>query len=118
VTRSRLARTIIVSLAGAAVLGQSAYASGEPKNQWPFTRPVATRTIEAAAAANSRREPAIQGEAKNQLPFTRPATVVVAHDTTAGFDWTSGAIGTAAGLGLALAGTGAVLVARRSPQAA
>jgi hypothetical protein len=118
VTRSRLSRTIIVSLAGAAVLGQSAYASGEPKNQWPFTRPVAARTTEGAAAATSRHEPAIQGEAKNQRPFTRPATVVVAHDTTTGFDWTSGAIGTAAGFGLALAGSGAVLVARKSPQAA
>ena len=38
-TRSKLIRTTIVSLAGAAILGQPAIAGGEPKNQWPFTRP-------------------------------------------------------------------------------
>jgi hypothetical protein len=117
VTRSRLVRTIVVSLAGAAILSQSAYAAGEPKNQWPFTRPVATRSAQAASPVNARQEPAIRGEAKNELPFTRPATIVVAHDS-AGFDWTAGAIGAAAGLGIALAGTGAVLVARKSPQTA
>jgi hypothetical protein len=117
VTRSRLVRTIVVSLAGAAVIGQSANAAGEPKNQLPFTRPVAVRSTETAAPTKSRQEPAIQGEAKNELPFTRPA-IVVAAQSSAGFDWTAGAIGTAAGIGIALAGTGVVLVARKSPQTA
>jgi hypothetical protein len=116
-TRSRLLRTVIVSLAGAAVLGQSALADGEPKNEWPFNRPVAARSAQAATHTTPSREPAIQGEAKNELPFTRPATIVVANDSE-GFDWIAGGIGAAAGLGLALAGTGAVLVARKSPQTA
>lgn len=116
-TRSRLVRTIVVSLAGAAVIGQSANAAGEPKNQLPFTRPVAVRSTETALPTKPKQEPAIQGEAKNELPFTRPA-IVVAAQNTGGFDWTAGAIGTAAGIGIALAGTGVVLVARKSPQTA
>ena len=44
-------------------------------------------------------------------------TVVVATDR-AGFDWTAGGIGAAAGIGLALVGAGAVLVGRKSPQPA
>jgi hypothetical protein len=119
VTRSKLLRTTIVSFAGAAVVGQSAFAAGEPKNQWPFTRPVATRAAQAAAHPTARHEPAIQGEAKNELPFTRPASVVVvANDSGTGFDWTAGGIGAAAGLGLALTGAGAVLVTRKSPRTA
>ena len=117
-TRSKLIRTTIVSLAGAAVLGQPALAGGEPKNQWPFTRPVEARSAQAATHSTARTEPAIQGEAKNSLPFTRPATIVVASSGSDGFDWTAGAIGAGAGLGLALAGTGAVLVARKSPLSA
>ena len=115
-TLSRLLRTTIVSLAGAAILGQSALAGGEPKNQWPFTRPVADRSAQAAAHPAAHHEPAIQGEAKNELPFTRRATVVVSASDATGFDWTAGGIGAAAGIGLALAGTGVVLVSRKSPQ--
>ncbi len=115
-TLSRLVRTIVVSFAGAAVLGQAAFAGGEPKNEPPFTRPATVRSTQAAAHP-ARHEPAIQGEAKNELPFTRPATVVVSNGA-AGFDWAAGGVGAAVGIGLALAGTGAVLVARKSPQAA
>jgi hypothetical protein len=119
VTRSKLLRTTIVSFAGAAVVGQSALAAGEPKNQWPFTRTVATRAAQAAARPTAQHQPAIQGEAKNELPFTRPANVVVvANDTATGFDWTAGGIGAAAGLGVALTGAGALLVTRRSPRMA
>jgi hypothetical protein len=107
---------VVVSFAGAAVLGQAALA-GEPKNQWPFTRPATVRSAQAAAHTSARNDPAIRGEAKNELPFTRPVTVVVANDTSA-FDWSAGGIGLAAGIGVALAGTGAVLVTRKSPQAA
>jgi hypothetical protein len=118
VTRSRLVRTTIASLAGAAVLGQGAFAAGEPKNQWPFTRPVQTRSAQAAAHTATSQEPAIRGERKNELPFTRPAAVVIASDGASGFDWTSGGIGAIAGAGIALAGTGALLVARKSPRTA
>jgi hypothetical protein len=116
VTLSRLACIVVVSLAGAALIAQSAFA-GEPKNQWPFTRPAAARSAQAAAHGATQREPQIRGEAKNELPFTRPVAVVVATDTSA-FDWSAGGIGAVAGIGIALAGTGAVLVARKTPQAA
>jgi hypothetical protein len=148
VTLSRLAGTITVSLAVAAVLGPVALAGGEPKNETPFTRPATVRSAQAVAhttrqepliqgeaknqlpftraiaarsaqavAQTARQEPLIQGEAKNQVPFIRPATVVVAGET-GGFDWTAGGLGVVAGIGLALAGTGAVLVTRKSPQTA
>lgn len=97
----------VVGLLAAATLAQSALATGEPKNQAPFTR-----VVHRAAPALS-----IQGEAKNELPFTGPTTVVVAS-TGGGFDWTDAAIGGVAGLGIALSGAGVVLVARRSPQTA
>ena len=60
--------------------------------------------------------PAIQGEPKNEPPFTRPATVVVG--ARSGLDWTWGGIGAAAGIGITLAGAGAVLAARKSPRTA
>jgi hypothetical protein len=107
-------RLAAVALAAAAILAQSALAGGEPKNEWPFTRPVAERSPQAAG--HRATEPPIQGEPKSEAPFTRPATVVVS--SAGGFDWTSGGIGAAGGLGAALAGAGAVLVARKSPRPA
>jgi hypothetical protein len=117
-TLSSLTRITIVSLASTAVFVPSALAGGEPKNETPFTRPVAPRSAQAATQPTVRREQPIQGEAKNQLPFTRPATVVVAKTGESGFDWTAGGLGAIAGVGIALTGAGAVLVARRSPQTA
>jgi hypothetical protein len=115
-TRSTIIRTSVVAFAAAATFAQAALASGEPKNEWPFTRPVAQRTQQAAQHTAAQADPVIQGEPKNEPPFTRPATVVVVSG--GGFSWTDGAIGGVAGLGVAIAGTGALLVARRSPRTA
>ena len=65
-------RSTFVVLLGASALAASASAGGEPKNQWPFTRPVGDRTTQAAASSSSVQEPVIQGEPKNEPPFTRP----------------------------------------------
>jgi hypothetical protein len=70
-TATQLARTTAVAFAGAAILAQAALAGGEPKNQWPFTRPVDTRTTQAAIHNSSTTSPIILGEAKNDWPFTR-----------------------------------------------
>jgi hypothetical protein len=114
--RTTLLRTAFAALAGSAILAQTAAATSEPKNQLPFTRPVATRAAQAALQ-QTQADPPIQGEPKNEPPFTRPVTVVVAANGS-GFDWLSGAIGGAGGLGVALAAGGALLVLRKSPRIA
>lgn len=114
-THAQLVRTLAAGFGAAAFLAQSAAAGGEPKNEWPFTRPVG-RTTQAATQRPSQQTPLIQGEPKNEPPFTRPATVVVT--TSRGFSWADGAVGGAAGIGVALAGAGAVLLARKPPRTA
>jgi hypothetical protein len=114
-THAQLLRTIAAGIGAAALLAQSAAAGGEPKNEWPFTRPVGTRTTQAAHGS-PQRAPLIQGEPKNEPPFTRPATVVVT--TARGFSWTDGTVGALAGIGIALAGGGGALIVRRSPRTA
>ena len=115
-------RSIAVALIGAAVLATSASAGGEPKNQWPFTRPVGARAAQSVAPAKVTNDPPIQGERKNELPFTRPvggarpATVVIQSDT--GFSWTDAGIGLLAGLGLAATGAGVLSLAHKAPQPA
>ena len=52
----------IVTLTSAALLSQTAFSAGKPKNQRPFTQP---------AAIHSAHDPLINGEPKNELPFTR-----------------------------------------------
>ena len=59
--RVPLVLSIVVTLTGTALLSQTAFSAGEPKNQRPFTR----------ATAASAQDPLIRGEPKNQLPFTR-----------------------------------------------
>lgn len=116
---TQILRSSAVAAVGAAVLAQTALAGGEPKNEWPFTRPVVTRTTQASTAV-AKAPPEIRGEPKNELPFTRvvtqPATIVVRSD--GGFSWTDGALGLVAGVGIALSGAAAVGLTRRSPQAA
>lgn len=114
-THAQLLRIFAAALGGAALLAQSAAAGGEPKNEWPFTRPVG-RTTQAVTLHSAQQAPVIQGESKNEPPFTRPATVIVSSG--GGFDWTDGGIGAAAGIGIALAGIGGTLAARRSPRPA
>jgi hypothetical protein len=114
VTRTRVVRSSILTLVGAALFAQVAVAGGEPKNQWPFTRPVTQRSPQAAVHPTARVEPAIQGEAKNEPPFTRPATIVVSSGS--GFNWTDGGLGAAAGVGIALSAGGLLSLIRKSPQ--
>ena len=129
------------TLAVVLTLAPVALGGGEPKNEWPFTRPVGQRTTQGvttrtpnqneaamrAAVGKARTHsvmhrsstettPAIQGEPKNEPPFIRPATVVVV--SRSGFDWTDGGIGAAAGIGIALAGAGAMALTRKSPRTA
>ncbi len=105
---TRLVRTSAVALAAAAILVQTALAWGEPKNEWPFPRSVAGRATRASVDRTSNVDTPIQGEPKNNSPFTGPETVVIV--SSRGFDWTSGAIGGAAGLGAAVLATGGVLL--------
>lgn len=118
-TATPFIRITAVAFAGAAILVQPALAGGEPKNQWPFTRPVPTRTVQAAIHSQSTSSPLIQGEPKNEPPFTNPvapATIIVRGGD--GFSWTDGAIGLAAGIGVALSGGAALALARKSPRTA
>jgi hypothetical protein len=75
-TGSTISRRLVVgtavALVSAAAAVPSALAGGEPKNQSPFTRIVASRALtHGVALAHAATSPAIRGEAKNQLPFTR-----------------------------------------------
>jgi hypothetical protein len=113
----RTIATAAGTLAAVLTLAPIALAGGEPKNEPPFTRPVGQRTS-LGITTTARANPAIQGEPKNEPPFTRPATVVVVSGGNGGFDWTDGGIGVAAGIGIALAGAGAMVLTRKSPRTA
>ena len=139
--------TILAALAAAALIAQGALAGGEPKNEWPFTRPADTRSTQAVRHSTSSN-PVIQGEPKNEWPFTRPAdtrstqgarhstssnpviqgepkneppftrpVIVVAGDRN-GFSWRDSALGGLGGVGITLAGAGALLATRKSPRTA
>jgi hypothetical protein len=66
----------ILALAGLAVtIGVLAgSANAEPKNQWPFTRPVASRGL-SQNFSRPAADPGPRPEAKNELPFTRAVVV-------------------------------------------
>jgi hypothetical protein len=117
--RTQILRTSVAGVLLAAVLAQVAAAGGEPKNEPPFTRPVASRTSQAATHSTQATSPLIQGEPKDEAPFTRPvaqpATIVVKASN--GFSWTDAVIGLIAGLGLATVGAGATGLVRRAPRA-
>lgn len=142
-----LLRVTAVAAAAGVLLAQSAAAAGEPKNEWPFTRPVVAR-VQQSATTNGSEPTDVHGEAKNGWPFTRRADdrstqaaagagvlpspphgeakneppfvqPVVSSASSAGtFNWTDGAIGVLAGIGLAVSIAGVLLVARKSPQTA
>jgi len=84
---------------------------GEAKNVWPFTRRVAGRSPQAAPRASAPAS-APRGEPKNEPPFVRPA--LAASSSGDVFDWTDGAIGLLAGIGITLFAAGVLLIARRS----
>jgi hypothetical protein len=114
-TFTHLFRFSAVAVAAAAIFSQSALAGGEPKNQWPFTRPISQpRAVQAAA---NQSDPVVQGEPKNEQPFTRHVATIVVRSSD-GFSWTDGAIGAIAGIGLALSGAGVLTVARKTPRTA
>jgi hypothetical protein len=112
---TQILRTTTVGILLTMVLAQAALAGGEPKNELPFARPVASRTLEAATHAAQLPSPVIQGEPKNEWPFTRPVTqpqsIVV--KSSSGFSWTDAAIGLIAGLGVAIVAAGATGLVRR-----
>ena len=132
-TNSIRVATAALILAGA--LAPVALAGGEPKNDWPFTRAVNVRADRATAqvpvadvAGEPKNQPpftrpvgggsvsqsiGLAGEAKNDLPFTQPVatpTIVVHSD---GFDWGDAGIGVGAGLGIAAALAGGLLLTYR-----
>lgn len=115
-TYAQFLRSTAVGLAAAGILAQSALAGGEPKNQWPFTRTLDNRSTQGVARSTVPA-PMSQGEMKNEAPFVRPATIVAAG-SGGGFSWTDAAIGGVAGIGVALAGAGALAVARKPPRPA
>ena len=89
---SGLAATVIAAASAAPAL-----AAGERKNESPFIRTVATRSV-------------VTGEAKNRPPFNGPVQsppTIVLTNTHDGFSWLDAAIGAAAGVGATCA-TGAL----------
>ncbi len=115
--QSRQLRSLALAATGAAILAHGALAAGEPKNEAPFTRPVAARSL-SQTSHSATTPPQIRGEAKNELPFTRPVstppTLIV--KTRGGFNFTDGAIGALAGIGVALSAAAALALARKSPR--
>lgn len=131
--------TAALIVAGA--LSPVALAGGEPKNEWPFTRAVADRSLSQVQVTGSQAVVG-QGESKNQLPFTRPVatgeggriaqsvggeakndlpfTQAVESPVTGGadggFDWGDAGIGVAAGAGIAALIGGGLLLTHRGPR--
>jgi hypothetical protein len=123
-------------LAAAVVLAQTALAgtiNGDPKDQWPFTRPVASLSPGHAA-------PVLNADPKDQWPFTRPVASTPGHTVrglnadpkdewpftrsveaqgrpadlgSGGFSWRDSGIGFLAGLGIALGAAAALPFVRR-----
>jgi hypothetical protein len=143
--QSRQLRSIALAAASGAILAHGAFAAGEPKNEPPFTRPVAARSLAQASRAPIA-SPQIRGEAKNERPFTdKPGQgsaagnlnyharaeakdekqfttdssqrpATVIVPSKTGFSLTDGAIGAVAGIGIALSGGAALALARKSPR--
>jgi hypothetical protein len=97
-TLTRRLRIALATVACVAIAAPAAFAAGEPKNQWPFTRPVG----ESSPAALGSHA-GLAGEPKNELPFTRTvAGPTVLLRTSDGFDWADAGIGALAAVGLAV----------------
>jgi hypothetical protein len=70
----RTTRAALVVLTTAAIIAHAALGAGEPKNESPFTRPVAgARTAVHLVHQVAGAALTIAGEPKNELPFTRPS---------------------------------------------
>ena len=138
-TTSIRVATAALILTGA--LSPVALAAGEPKNDWPFTRPVGDRTPAQVQRSESQvivamGEPKNQwpftraagdttsglsvqapaaGEPKNELPFAQPV-VTPTTSSPGGFDWGDAGIGVGAGLGLAALLAGGLVLTYRGPR--
>ena len=119
-TGNKLTHVLVAGIVAIA-LAPAALAGGEPKNEWPFTRPVTSERAPAQVAATSANDIVPRGEPKNEPPFTRPvsegATIVVRGES--GFDWLDATLGALAGLGIALVVFGALtlrLPRRQAPR--
>lgn len=103
----------VVAVVVSAVVAQAALAGGEPKNEWPFTRPVEARAVQFAAGSTVAQA-RVAGEAKNELPFTRSVSAIVGKDagSDSGFSWLDAALGLVSGISLTLAAVGGTQLAR------
>jgi hypothetical protein len=89
---------------------EPAVINGEPKNEWPFTRPVADRTT-AQVNRSAATEPAvINGEPKNEPPFTQPVATRTIVIRSGGFDWGDAGVGAAGAIGVVSIVLGAAVV--------
>ena len=105
---------VVVSIVTLVATSANALAGGEPKNQWPFTRPFGDGMSAQMGIRPASNVPP-HGEPKSELPFMRPggaepSTVVLA--TRGGFHWIDASIGAATALGIALALLGGVALVR------
>jgi hypothetical protein len=130
-------RIVTATLILAGSLVPVALAGGEPKNEWPFTRPVNDRALSQAQSSRAQIRVGV-GETKNELPFTRrvvdeqavaqssvtgeakndlPFTQVVESPagSGSGFDWGDAGIGVGAGLGIGALLAGGLLLTYRGP---
>jgi hypothetical protein len=114
---ARITWSTLSAAVAVAAFAPFAAATGEPKNEAPFTHVVQapyTHVVTAPAMQFGSAPPT--GESKSQLPFTRPVaatsstTFVVRRSD--GFDWADAAIGAVFALGASAAAVGAVIVVR------
>ena len=130
------ARTLVCStaVAVAAVLAQTALAgpiNGDPKNEWPFTRPTVSVQAQPLASAHritrmslgdvrlrartaSQSSPVLNADPKDEWPFTRSVDAQSRPLAlgSGGFSWRDSGVGFAAGIGIALSAA-ALMLARK-----
>jgi hypothetical protein len=113
----------LVALVSAVAAGA---ANAEPKNQWPFTRPVDARILGQSVRAGSTLDVAPVPEAKNEPPFTdrvgirvessgvgaTTGTIAAGGGHSGGIDWPLVGLGFVAAVTLA-GGSAVALSSRR-----
>lgn len=104
-------RTALATLTAAAVVAPVASASGEPKNEWPFTRPVAARVpAQATSSVTPAPAPVINGEPKNEPPFTQSVAAPSLAIRSGGFEWADAGVGAAGAIGFVAIALGAAVL--------
>jgi hypothetical protein len=123
--------TVLATLAALVTAVAAATASADPKNQYPFTRPVGTRALVADVRSVAYPDLAPVPEAKNELPFTRivgggtgssssggtTGTLIAGGGNSGGVDWALVGWGLAGALTIAGGTAVALSRARLSPSA-